>query len=561
MSKQLLHGDSAREKLLKGIEKLAQAVRVTMGPKGRNALIDKKYGAPTITNDGVSIAREIDLPDPFENMGAQLVKEVANKTNDVAGDGTTTATVLAHAIIKEGIHHITTNKMNPMLLKAGIEHAVRSVVAELDKMKKSITTKEEMAQVATISAQNEEVGKLIADVFEKVGGDGVVQVEEGQTMGLSTDLVEGMQFDNGYISPYMVTDAGRMEAVYQDAYILITDRKISSIQDILPLLEKLAQSGRKQLVIISEDLEGEALATLVVNKLRGTFSALAVKAPGFGDRRKAMLQDIAVLTGGRVISEEVGLKLENAGIEDLGRARKVVAGKDNTTIVEGFGKKESIQNRVKQIKTELEKTTSDFDKEKLQERLAKLTGGVAVIKVGAATEVELKEKKHRIEDALSATRAAIEEGVVIGGGAALLQISAILDPEKQNSMEERAGMLIVKQALRYPIEQIAENAGVNSGKVIAALGNLWAKGKGNEHMGYDANKDIKLPPEKMLVDMFKAGIIDPKKVTRSALENAASVAAMFLTTETAITDLPEKKESDDGHAHGGGMGGMGEMDM
>ena len=562
MAKQLLHSNDARQKLLDGIDKLSNAVRVTMGPKGRNALIDKKFGAPTITNDGVSIAREIELEDPFENMGAQLVKEVANKTNDVAGDGTTTATVLAHAMIKEGMNHIANNKVNPMLLKQGIESAVKIVIGGLDKMKKVISTKEEMAQVATISAQNEEVGSLIAEVFEKVGGDGVVQVEEGQTMGLSIDMVEGMQFDNGYISPYMATDASRMEAVFDDAHILLTDKKISSIQEILPLLEAMAQAGKKNLVIIAEDVDGEALATLVVNKLRGTFNALAIKAPGFGDRRKAMVQDIAILTGGRVISEEIGLKLENATLEDLGKARRVVSAKDNTTVVEGRGKKEAIQDRIAQIKAEIENSTSDFDKEKLQERLAKLTGGVAVIKVGAATEVELKEKKHRIEDALSATRAAVEEGVVIGGGSALLQASLKIDPEKMPSDEEKLGAEIVKNALTYPLNQIAENTGVDGGLIQNKLIEAWKKDK---NTGYDANKDIKLKPEQQLVEMFKTGIIDPKKVTRSALENASSVAAMFLTTETAITDIP-KAESCCGGAGGagaapgmGGMGGMGGM--
>lgn len=556
MSKQLMHSDEARQKLLDGIEKLTNAVRVTMGPKGRNALIEKKYGAPTITNDGVSIAREIDLEEPFENMGAQLVKEVANKTNDVAGDGTTTATVLAHAIVKEGMHHITTNKVNPMLLKKGIESGVKTVVNELDKMKKEITTKEEMAQVATISAQNEEVGELIAEVFDKVGGDGVVQVEEGQTMGLSIDMVEGMQFDNGYISPYMVTDAGRMEAIYEDVMLLLTDKKIGSIQEILPLLESMAQAGKKNLVIIGEDIEGEALATLIVNKLKGTFNTLAIKAPGFGDRRKAMLQDIAILTGGRVISEEIGLKLENATVEDLGKARKIVSTKDDTTIVEGKGQSEAIQERVKQIKTEIEKSSSDFDKDKLQERLAKLTGGVAVIKVGAATEIELKEKKHRIEDALSATRAAVEEGVVIGGGAALLQASLKIDPKKLDSEEEQLGAEIVKSALAYPLNQIAENAGVDGTLMQSKLQEAWAK---NKNMGYDATSDIKLKPADQLTDMFKAGIIDPKKVTRSALENAASVAAMFLTTETAITEIPSDTPEMPAMGGGGGMGMPGMM--
>jgi chaperonin GroEL len=554
MAKDILHSDEARQKLLDGIEKLNNTVRVTMGPKGRNVLLEKKYGAPTITNDGVTIAREIELEEPFENMGAQLVKEVANKTNDVAGDGTTTATVMAHAIIKEGMHHITTNKVNPMLLKKGIEEAVKVVVDELDKMKKVIKSKEEMAQVATISAQNPEVGNLIAEVFEKVGGEGVVQVEEGQTMGLSIEMVEGMQFDNGYISPYMITDTARMEAIFDDALILITDTKIANIKDILPLLEAMAQAGKKNLVILAEDIEGEALATLVVNKLRGTFNTLAIKAPGFGDRRKAMLQDIATLTGGRVISEEVGLKLENATIEDLGNARKVVSDKDSTTIVEGKGRSEAIHDRIAQIKLEYEKSTSDFDKEKLQERLAKLTGGVAVIKVGAATEVELKEKKHRIEDALSATRAAVEEGVVIGGGAALLQASLKIDPDKFDDDEEKLGAEIVKNALSYPVSQIAENAGVDGAVIQSKLQDAWKK---DTKIGYDATTPLDAKPEKQLVDMFKVGIIDPKKVTRSALVNASSVAAMFLTTESAVTEIP--KEESPMPAGGGmppGMGGM-----
>ena len=553
MAKDILHSDEARQKLLDGIEKLNNAVRATMGPKGRNALLEKKFGAPTITNDGVSIAREIDLEEPFENMGAQLVKEVANKTNDVAGDGTTTATVLAHAIIKEGMHHIKTSKVNPMLLKKGIEDAVKIVVDELDKMKKNITNKEEMAQVATISAQNPEVGDLIAEVFEKVGGEGVVQVEEGQTMGLSIEMVEGMQFDNGYISPYMITDPARMEAIYEDADILITDKKISSIQEILPLLESLAQAGKKNMVIIAEDVEGEALATLVVNKLRGTFNTLAIKAPGFGDRRKAMLQDIAVLTGGRVISEEVGLKLENATIDDLGKARKVVSSKDNTTIVEGRGQADAIKQRIASIKAEVEASTSDFDKEKLQERYAKLTGGVAVIKVGAATEVELKEKKHRIEDALSATRAAVEEGVVIGGGAALLQASLKIDPSKFDNDEEKLGAEIVKNALSYPVSQIAENAGVDGVVIQDKLIVSWKK---NKNIGYDATTPIDAKTEKQLVDMFKAGIIDPKKVTRSALENAASAASMFLTTETAVSEIPKEEPPMPAGGMGGGMPGM-----
>lgn len=554
MAKDIKHSDEARQKLLDGIEKLNNAVRVTMGPKGRNVLLEKKYGAPTITNDGVTIAREIELEDPFENMGAQLVKEVANKTNDVAGDGTTTATVMAHAIIKEGMHHITTNKVNPMLLKKGIQDAVQIVIDELDKMKKDIKNKEEMEQVATISAQNPEVGKLIAEVFEKVGENGVVQVEEGQTVGLSIDMVEGMQFDNGYVSPYMITDTARMEAVFEDARLLITDQKISAIKDILPLLEAMAQAGKKNLVIIAEDIDGEALATLVVNKLRGTFNTLAIKAPGFGDRRKAMLQDIATLTGGRVISQEIGLKLENASVEDLGSARKVVSSKDHTTIVDGKGKSEAIQERINQIKAELTNSTSDFDKEKLQERLAKLSGGVAVIKVGAATEVELKEKKHRIEDALSATRAAVEEGIVIGGGAALFQASQKIDPSKFNDDEERLGAEIIKKALSYPVSQIAENAGTDGGAIQAKLLEVWEKDK---NIGYDATSSINLPIGEQLVNMFDKGIIDPKKVTRSALENAASVAAMFLTTETAVVEIPK----DEPAMPAGGMGGMGGMGM
>lgn len=555
MAKDIKHGDDARQQLLKGVEKLADAVRVTMGPKGRNVLLEKKYGAPNITNDGVTIAREIELEDAVENMGAQLVKEVANKTNDVAGDGTTTATVMAHAIIKEGLHHMTNNNVNPMLLKKGIHDAVDVVVKALDHMKKDINSKEEMAQVATISAQNPEVGKLVAEVFEKVGHEGVVQVEEGQTMGLSIEMVEGMQFDNGYISPYMITDTTRMEAVFDDAFILITDKKISSVKEILPLLEGMAQAGKKNMVIIAEDVEGEALATLVVNKLRGAFNTLAIKAPGFGDRRKAMLQDIAVLTGGRVISEEVGLKLENATLEDLGRAHKVVSTKDHTTVVGGKGHKDSIEQRVNAIKAEYQASTSDFDKEKLQERLAKLTGGVAVIKVGAATEVELKEQKYRLEDALNSTRAAMEEGIVIGGGAALFQASQKINLDDFKNEEERLGAEIVKGALGYPVAQIAKNAGVDGLTIQNKLVEAW---KSNPNMGYDATTAINAPADEQIVDMFKAGIIDPKKVTRSALENAASAAAMFLTTEAVVTDIP-KPEADMPAGGMPGMGGMGGM--
>lgn len=546
MAKQIVFSDEARQKLLNGITQLSNAVKKTMGPKGRNVIIDKKYGAPLITNDGVTIAKEIELEDPYENMGAQLVKEVATKTNDVAGDGTTTATVLAEAIIREGLRNVTAGA-NPMEIKRGIEKAVIVAVEALEKISEQISTKEKIAQVATISAQNPEVGNLIAEVMDLVGKDGVIQVEEGQTMGLDKELVEGMQFDNGYISPYMVTDTARMEAVMENAQILITDKKIGSIQEILPLLESLAKSGRKELVIIAEDIEGEALATLVVNKLRGTFSTLAIKAPAFGDRRKAILKDIAVLTGGTVISEEVGLKLENATIDQLGEARKVVSSKDNTTIVEGKGDEKALENRINEIKNEIEKTSSDYDREKAQERLAKLSGGVGIIKVGAATEVELKEKKHRIEDALSATRAAVEEGIVAGGGTALLRtIESVANALEKEEGDLKIGMEIVMRALEYPAKQIAENAGKEGSVIVAEI----KKAKGNH--GYDASKD-------KFVDLVKEGIIDPKKVTRSALQNASSVAAMFLTTEVAITDIPKKEEAMPNMGGMGGMGGMGMM--
>ena len=545
MAKQIAYGDNARKKLLEGVQKLADAVRITMGPKGRNVVLDKKYGAPMITNDGVTIAKEIELEDVYENMGAQLVKEVATKTNDVAGDGTTTATVLAYALIAEGVRNVAAGA-NPMALKRGIEKAVAKVCKRLEEVKKDVTTKEEIAQVATISAQDPEVGKLIAEIMETVGHEGVITVEEAQTIGLSKEVVEGMQFDNGYISPYMITDTASMRAVYENVKLLITDKKISSVQELLPLLEQVAQSGKKELVIIAEDVDGEALATLVVNKLRGTFNVLAVKAPAFGDRRKEILKDIAALTGGKVISEEIGLKLESATLGDLGEARKVISDKDNTTIVDGRGAKGDIEARVNEIKIALDNTTSDFDKEKLAERLAKLTGGVGVIKIGAATEVELKEKKHRIEDALSATKAAVQEGIVSGGGVALLQASTVLEGLKGDT-DEITGMHIVRKALESPVWQIAQNAGKKGDVIVDQV-----KSAKVGH-GYDAENDE-------MVDMMKAGIVDPKKVTRSALENAASLAAIFLTMEGAVTDIPEKKNCCSSGAAAGGHGGMPGMD-
>ncbi|MDO8649292.1 MAG: chaperonin GroEL [Candidatus Peregrinibacteria bacterium] len=540
-AKQLLFGSEAREKILKGVAKLASAVSATMGPLGRNVVIEKKYGGPMVTKDGVSVAKEIELPDPFENMGAQLVREAATKTNDAAGDGTTTATVLAHAIMQEGLKHLGSGK-NAISIKNGILKAVAAVSKHLETQKKNVSKREEYAAVATISAQDEEIGEVIAEVIDEVGKDGVVTVEAGQTLGLEKEFVEGMQFDQGYISPYFVTDPARMEAVYERAYILITDKKISSIQEILPLLESLAQKGRKEIVIIAENVEGEALATLVVNKLRGTFSALAVKAPAFGDRRKEMLKDIAALTGGRFISEEVGLKLENATIDDLGTARRVVSSKDATLIIDGGGKKSEIEARVNEIKGQLENTKSDFDREKLQERLAKLSGGVAVIKVGAATEVEQKEKQHRVEDALSATRAAAEEGIVPGGGTAYIRAIESLEKVKVENEDERIGVDIVKGALTAPTMHIANNAGVEGKIVVEKVKNEC---KGN--VGYNAYTE-------KYEDLVKAMVIDPKKVTRSALENAASVAAMFLTLEVAVTEIPKKEESMP--AMPGGGGGM-----
>jgi len=542
MAKQLMFNEEARRKLLSGVEQISKAVKVTLGPKGRNVLLDKKFGAPTVTKDGVSVAKEVELEDPYENMGAQLLKEVATKTNDVAGDGTTTATVLAYSLVKEGLKAVAAG-MTPIELKRGIDKAVELAVEEIKKNSKEIKDKEEISHVASVSANNDsEIGNTIADAMEKVGKDGVITVEESKTMDTTIEFVEGMQFDRGYISAYFVTDRDTMTSVYEDCYILIHDKKISSMKDMLPLLEKVAQSG-KPLLIIAEDVDGEALSTLVVNSLRGTLKACAVKAPGFGDRRKAMLEDIAILTGGEVISEELGLKLENTDISQLGRAKTVKVDKDNTTIINGAGKQKDIQDRISQIKAQIEETTSDYDREKLQEPLAKLAGGVAVINVGAATEVELKEKKHRVEDALSATRAAIEEGIVSGGGVALIQASIALEKADLSNLtdDEKVGFKIVKRALEEPIRQIAENAGLD-GAVIADKAKNEKKG-----IGFDAAK-------MEWVDMVKAGIIDPAKVTRSALQNAASIASLLLTTECAITDIPEKKEP---AVPAGGMGGMG----
>jgi chaperonin GroEL len=547
MSKILKFDEEARRALEAGVNKLANAVKVTLGPKGRNVVLDKKFGAPTITNDGVSIAREVELEDPFENMGAQLVKEVATKTNDVAGDGTTTATVLAQAMVREGMKNVAAGA-NPMSLKKGIEKAVAAAVASIKEQSKEIDDKSEIAQVATISAADPAIGTVIADAIDKVGKDGVVTVEESNTFGTELDFVEGMQFDKGYISPYFVTDPERQEAVLENPYILFHSGKISSVQSVLPLLEKVMQGGQS-LVIIAEDVDGEALATLVVNKIRGTFKSVSVKAPGFGDRRKAMLQDMAILTGGQVISEEVGLKLENATLDLLGRARKVVIEKDNTTIIEGSGDDDEVKGRINQIKAEIENTDSDWDKEKLQERLAKLAGGVAVIKVGAATEVELKEKKHRIEDAISATRAAIEEGIVAGGGTALIRAkSAVAAVVASLSGDEATGARTVLASLDTPARLIAENAGMEGGVVVESV----ERQTGN--MGMNAATGE-------IVDMVKAGIIDPAKVTRAALQNAASIAAMVLTTECLVSDKPEKASAGGGGGGGmpGGMGGMGGM--
>jgi chaperonin GroEL len=539
LAKQLSFDETARRSLKRGIDRLADAVKVTIGPKGRNVVLDKKFGSPTITNDGVTIARDIELDDPFENMGAQLLKEVATKTDDVAGDGTTTAVVLGQAMVNEGLRVVTAGA-NPMVIKRGIERAVDSVVDEIKKVARPVETREQIAAVAAISAADSDVGEIIAEVMDKVGKDGVITVEEGQSLGLEKEYTEGMQFDRGYISAYFVTNPDRMEAVLENPLILITDKKISSVPDMLPALEKGVQLG-KPILIIAEDIDGEALATLVVNKLKGTISVLGVKAPGFGDRRKEMLRDIATLTGGTVISEEIGRKLDSVTAEDFGKARRVVATKDDTTVVDGEGSQDAIKGRMQQIKAQIEETTSDYDREKLQERLAKLSGGVAVIKVGAATEVELKEKKHRIEDALSTTRAAVEEGLVAGGGVTLLQAVPALEKLKLDG-EEQVGVEIVRKALEAPTRQIAENAGA-PGEVIVER----VKGEKAGH-GFDALKGE-------YGDMFKSGIVDAAKVTRSALQNAASIAAMVLTTETLVTDIPEKKEAAaaGGHGHGGDM--------
>ncbi len=541
MAKQLIFSEGARSAILRGVMQLTDAVKATLGPAGRNAVIDKKFGAPTITKDGVTVAKEIELKDPYENMGAQLVKEVASKTSDVAGDGTTTATILAAVIYKEGMKNVSAGA-NPMDIKRGIEKAVETVIDELKKISKPTQDKKEIAQVGTISANNDStIGDLIAEAMDKVGKDGVITVEEAKSMTTSLDVVEGMQFDRGYLSPYFVTDPERMEAVLDDAFILICEKKISSMKDLLPILEQIAKMGRP-LLILSEDVEGEALATLVVNKLRGTLNCTAVKAPGFGDRRKAMLEDISILTGGQVISEDLGLKLENVKITDLGRAKRITIDKDNTTIVEGAGDTAKIQGRVKQIKAQVEETTSDYDREKLQERLAKIVGGVAVINVGASTETEMKEKKARVEDALHATRAAVEEGIVPGGGVALLRCIPALDKLKLHG-DQQIGVNIIKRALEEPIRQISENAGFEGSVVVEKIKAEKAS------VGFDASKEE-------YVDMIKVGIIDPTKVTRCALQNAASVASLMLTTEVVIADLPEERPAAMPAMPGGGMGGM-----
>ncbi len=538
MAKQLLYSEAARAAILKGVNQLADAVKATLGPKGRNAILDKKFGAPSITKDGVTVAKEIELKNPYENMGAQLVREVASKTSDTAGDGTTTATVLAQAIFREGVKNITAGA-NPMEIKRGIDRAVETVVQELKKLSKPCQTKTEISQVGTISANNDKtIGDLIAEAMEKVGKDGVITVEEAKSMSTSLDVVEGMQFDRGYISPYFVTNAERMEAVLEEPLILINEKKISSMKDLLPILEQVAKMG-KPLLIIAEEVEGEALATLVVNKLRGTLNVAAVKAPGFGDRRKAMLEDIAILTGGQVISEDLGIKLENVKLTDLGRAKRVTIDKDNTTIVEGYGDPKKIEGRVKQIKSQIEETTSDYDREKLQERLAKIVGGVAVINVGAATETEMKEKKARVEDALHATKAAVEEGIVPGGGVAYLRCISALDPLlKDVPPEQKVGVNIVRRALEEPIRQIAANAGVEGSVVVEKV-----RGDKNPSFGFNAQTEE-------YTDMLKAGIIDPTKVTRCALQNAASVAALMLTTEVMVTEIPEEKKEPAGAGHG-----------
>ncbi len=543
-AKQLQFSEEARRKLSKGMDVLATAVTTTLGPKGRNVALDRKFGSPTITHDGVTVAKEIELEDPFENMGAQLLKEAATKTNDIAGDGTTTSTVLAHAIVTEGMKNLAAG-FNPMLLKHGIEAATKAVVKQIGEDAIEVTTKAEIGNVASISAQDRVIGELIADVMDKVGKDGVITVEESKGLEFETEYVEGMQFDRGYVSPYFITDPEHMEASIEDAYVLIYDKKISAAADIVPLLEKLVQIGKRDLVIIAEDVDGEALATLVLNKIRGMLNAVAVKAPGFGDRRKAMMQDIAVLTNGQVISEETGRKLDGTTIADLGRAEKVVITKDDTTIVGGKGDTALIKGRIDQIRVEIDKSTSDYDKEKLQERLAKLSGGVAIIRVGAATETELKEKKHRVEDALSATRAAVEDGIVPGGGVALINAMKVLDSMKMDNEDAQIGVNIVRKALEIPLRKISENAG-KDGSVILENVRRAQKEKKNKNIGFNVISEV-------YVDMIKDGVIDPAKVTRGALENAASIAAMILTTECLITDVPEKEKAPMMPPGGGGM--------
>jgi chaperonin GroEL len=530
-AKQLVFGEEARRRLKGGIDIVANAVATTLGPKGRNVALDRKFGSPTITHDGVTVAKEIELQDPFENMGAQLLKEAATKTNDIAGDGTTTSTVLAHAIVTEGLKNLAAGA-NPMLLKRGIEAASKAVAEGIKKQSIEITTKDEIGNVATISAQDRNIGTLIAEVMDKVGKDGVITVEESKGLEFETEYVEGMQFDRGYLSPYFITDPEHMKASIAEPYILIYDKKISAATDIVPILEKLVQIGKRDLLIVAEDIDGEALATLVLNRLRGMLNVLAVKAPGFGDRRKAMLQDLAILTGASLISEETGRKLETVGIPDLGRAEKVESDKDNTTIIGGKGDSAMIKGRIEQIRVEIENTTSDYDREKLQERLAKLSGGVAIIRVGAATETELKEKKHRVEDALSATRAAVEEGIVPGGGVALINAMSSLDGLKMNSDDEQIGVSIVRKSMEVPMRKIAENAGKDGSVIVESVRQQQKKNK-NLRFGYDVLREE-------FIDMVKGGVIDPAKVTRGALENAASIAAMILTTEALITDVPEK---------------------
>ena len=550
MAKQLVFSEDARRRLKNGIDKLASAVSTTLGPKGRNVALGKKWGAPTVTHDGVSVAKEIELEDPYENMGAQLLKEAATKTNDIAGDGTTTATVLAHAIITEGLRNVAAGA-NPMLIKKGIEAATEKVIESIKKQAIEIDSREEISNVASISAQDREIGDLIAEVMEKVGKDGVITVEEGKGLDFETEFVDGMQFDRGYISGYFMTNPETQESIIEEPYILINEKKISAAADLVPVLEKMLNKGKRELVIIAEDVDGEALATLVLNRLRGMLNVLAVKAPGFGDRRKAMLEDLAILTGGTVISEELGRKLEGVTLDDLGTAGKVVSDKNNTTIIDGGGKEGGVKGRMEQIRTEIEKSTSDYDKEKLQERLAKLAGGVAVIKVGAGTEVEMKEKKHRVEDALSATRAAVEEGIVPGGGVALINAISSLEKVTMAYPDEQTGVTMVRTALETPLRKLAANAGMD-GAVIIENVRRAQKEKKTHTIGYDVMSGE-------YVDMIKAGIIDPAKVTRGALANAASIAAMILSTEALVTDLPEKKSAAPAMPPGGG--GMGDMDF